>query len=314
MVEEEIRKHAHDLGIDLIGFISVEPLTECLANLKKRVDEGLSTGFEGATSEERIDYQRHFPEAKSGIIIGVNNYQSHKKPRDDKKRGMIASVAWGEDYHIVLRALMNELMVGINDDRKQNEKPPVKYMTFVDNSPLVDRGSAYRAGMGFFGKNNCLINKSLGSYFFIGQILLDEEIIFNSPKTVPNGCGDCRRCIEACPNQALGDGYTLEPSRCISFLTQKKILAEAEEKRVEKYLYGCDICQQVCPYNKTLKRTAQEQFWVDNKVAFPEIDEILLLTNKKFKERFGKTAAGWRGKNMLVRNAFLIEKNKIRHD
>lgn len=314
MIEDEIRKAASDLGIDLIGFFSVEPLAECLPNLKKRFDEGLSTGFEGAPPEERIDYQRHFPDAKSGIVIGVNNYQSFEKPQDDKNRGMVASVSWGEDYHVILRALMNELMIKINIRQKLVDKPLVNYKVFVDNSPLVDRGSAYRSGLGFFGKNNCLINQTFGSYFFIGQILLDIKVSSIPEKPISGGCGECRRCIDACPNQALGNGYTLDPSKCISFLTQKKGLSGEEETRIKQYLYGCDICQQVCPYNQTLKTTAEKRFWTNPEMVYPEIEKILALTNNKFKEGFGKTGGGWRGKNVLIRNALLIEKNKKNHD
>jgi len=314
MIEEEIRKIAFDLGIDLIGFFSVESLVECLPYLIKRYEAGLITGFEGGLPKERINYHHFFQNAKSGIVIGVSSYQKLKKPKDDKKRVELASVSWGEDYHAVLFHLMNHLMEKINENLIIQGKPAVNYKAVVDNSPLVDRGSAYRAGLGFFGKNNLLISQTLGSYFFIGQILLDDEIAFRPTQIIPNGCGDCRRCLDACPYQALGEGYTLDPSRCISFLTQKKNLSPDEEKRIKTYLYGCDLCQQVCPYNKDLKKTSESQFWTSPELAYPDIEDILVMTNKAFKERFGKTAAGWRGKKTFVRNATLIEKNEKKND
>ncbi|MDO9493514.1 tRNA epoxyqueuosine(34) reductase QueG [Acetobacterium sp.] len=314
MTEKQIRKLAEQTGIDLIGFFSVEPLRECLPYLIKRHQAGFSTGFEDGEPEQRIDYLRAFPSAKAGIVIGVSNYQSFAAVVDDPVRGQLASVTWGEDYHRVLRRKMSELMEAVNAEMKTLGRVPIQYQVFVDNSPLVDRGSAYRAGLGFFGKNNCLINRQLGSFFFIGQILLDCYIVFEPPKLVENGCGTCRRCLDACPNQALGEGFSLDPSKCISYLTQKKSLSADEEKRITTYLYGCDICQKVCPHNQHLEQTREEAFWIDADTASPTLEDILTLTNKGFKTRYGNTASGWRGKKNLVRNAQLIGKNKKRHD
>ena len=310
MNELEIRKFAKNLDIDLIGFFSTDSLVECLPHLEKRVSQGFTTEFERGTPEERIDYHRDFPSAKSGIVIGINYYQEIKKPVDDKFRGALAAVAWGKDYHLVLREKMLLLMEKINSELTRQGKQTVHYKSYVDNSPLVDRGSAYRAGLGFFGKNNCLINETLGSYFFIGQILLDCEINFEPLKPIPGSCGDCHRCLDVCPYEALGLGYSLDPSKCIAFLTQKKELTEEEETRVQHYLYGCDLCQQVCPHNQELKKTKEKDFWIEPETAYPEIKEIVNLSNKEFQRKFGKTSAGWRGKKVLVRNAELFEKKQ----
>lgn len=314
ITEKKIRELADQTGIDLLGFFSVEPLRECLPYLTRRHREGYSTGFEGGEPEDRIDYLRAFPAAKTGIVIGVSNYQSFATEADDQVRGQLASVTWGEDYHRVLGRKMNALMEAINHEMKTIGSSPVHYQAFVDNSPLVDRGSAYRAGLGFFGKNNCLINHQLGSFFFIGQILVDCYFQFKTPKLVKNGCGTCRLCLDACPQRALGAGFSLEPSKCISYLTQKKVLSADEEKRISTYLYGCDTCQKVCPYNQHLEQTREPAFWIEADTAAPVLEDILTLTNKGFKTRFGNTASGWRGKKNLIRNAQLILKNKKRHD
>lgn len=314
MTEEKIRKLAKQIGIDLIGFFSTEPLTECLPYLIKRDEAGFSTGYEGASPQERINYLEQFPNAKTGIVIGINSFQQLIAPNDEIARAKLASVSWGEDYHQILRLRMNQLMDAINSEQEENQKPLVKYKLFVDNSPLVDRGSAYRAGLGFFGKNNCLINDKLGSFFFIGQILLDCKILFKPSVPRENGCNECRRCLDACPNGALEEGFSLDPSKCISYLTQKKVLLPEEESQITSYLYGCDICQQVCPYNQNLPKTREKFFWVDAETANPQIDQILKLTNKSFKNQFGNTASGWRGKNVLMRNAQLIKKNKLKND
>lgn len=314
MNEQAIRAFAMDLKIDLVGFFSVDPLKECLPHLEERLAQGFSTGFEGGPPQERIDYRHHFPGAKSGIVIGINYYQGLKRPEDDRLRGALAAVGWGMDYHLVLREKMNDLMKKINDQqnyqKNYQKKFPVSFKIFVDNSPLIDRGSAHRAGFGFFGKNNCLINETLGSYFFIGQILLDEFIEYAPVPVVPNGCGECRLCLDACPNGALGQGFTLDPLRCIANLTQKKDLTDEEKKRVTTYLYGCDLCQQVCPYNEKLETTKEKRFWIEPERAFPELEGVLNLSNTEFKRQFGKTAGGWRGKKVIVRNAMLLKKNK----
>lgn len=310
MTEEQIRALAKKIDIDLIGFFSVEPLMECLPYLCKRENKGFSTGFEGAPAVERINFYKQFPLAKTGIVIGINNFQTFKKLDDDQERGHIASVSWGEDYHKVLKRRMNELMTAVNLELEKNGEACSEYKIFVDNSPLVDRGSAYRAGLGFFGKNNCLINAQFGSYFFIGQILWGYEVSISDVAPVENGCHDCRRCLDACPGQALGDGYELNPSKCISFLTQKKNLSPLEEGYVKKYLYGCDICQQVCPYNQNLQKTNEKSFWIEAEVASPKLIDVLELTNNSYKKAYHETASGWRGKKVFLRNAELVLKNK----
>lgn len=314
MTEEKLRKLAEHIGIDLIGFFSTEPLTECLPYLIKRDKAGFSTGFEGGSPQERINYLEQFPNAKTGIVIGISNYQQLMAPNDEIVRAKLASVSWGEDYHQILRLRMNQLMDMINSEQEKNGKPQIKYKVFVDNSPLVDRGSAYRAGLGFFGKNNCIINEELGSCFFIGQVLLDSEILFIPLAPIENGCKECRRCLDACPNSALGEGFSLDPTKCISYLTQKKVLLPEEESRITTYLYGCDICQRICPYNQNLPKTKERSFWVDAETANQPIEEILTLTIKSFKNKYGKTASGWRGKNVMIRNAQLIKKNKLKND
>jgi epoxyqueuosine reductase len=164
--------------------------------------------------------------------------------------------------------------------------------------------------LGFFGKNNCLINDHLGSFFFIGQILVDFHMVFKQPQLVENGCGNCCLCVEACPNQALGEGFSLDPSKCISYLTQKKNLSADEEKGITSYLYGCDICQKVCPYNQQLEQTREKAFWIDGDTAAPILTDVLKLTNSEFRIQYKNTASGWRGKKNLIRNAQLIIKNK----
>ena len=310
ILEKKVREAAWKVGIDVIEFFTTEPLTECLEMLDKRYQSGLVTGFEGACPVKRINYQNYFELVKMGIAFGLNYYQGFEEPEDIKKRLKVASVAWGEDYHKVLNqmgtALMSELNALLPADKKIN------YKVFVDNSGLVDRGSAYRAGLGFFGKNNCLINEKLGSFFFIGQILIDQEIEFIKKKPVASQCENCQICIEKCPTGALGKDYYFDPRKCNAYLTQKKEISEFEEKYFKEYLYGCDLCQKYCPFNQKLKKTTLSAFYSTIDDKYPSPESILGMTNQKFKQRFKKTAAGWRGKKNLVRNANLIMKNRLK--
>lgn len=307
--EELIIQTGAESGIDLIGAFDINPLIEFYSRLNSRYEAGEITGFEGETPLNRINYHYFYPAAKAGIAIGINYYHPIKEPIDILKRGEIASVARGLDYHLVLREKAEKFMINLN---KKYQPSEIEYKIFIDNSGLIDRGSAYRAGLGFFGKNNSLISRDYGSYFFIGQILINKNINFNEKKINPAGCGDCRRCIDACPTGALMDNYQFDPRKCISYLTQKKTLTKKEEKTFTRYLYGCDLCQRVCPYNKKLKKTGEKSFQVSINKAFPELDSLVEISNKDFKKIFGETAVAWRGKKILSRNAKLIMKNRIK--
>jgi epoxyqueuosine reductase len=309
MVTEQIVKNcANLLGIDKIGFFSVEPLQECYEKLNERYQKGHVTGFERDVPEKRIDYHQYFAGAKMGIVFLLNYYQGFEEPKDINSRLKLSSMAWGQDYHQVLQEKGQALMTALNE--KLSEADRIEYKIFVDNSGLVDRGSAYRAGLGFFGKNNCLINEDLGSFFFIGQILLDQEIEFATKTVKESLCGACRICIDACPTAALGQNFSYDPRRCLSYLTQKKEIDASEEKYFKDYLYGCDLCQTRCPFNQHLRKTGEAAFLTQDDDKYPWPETILNMSNREFNSRFKKTSAGWRGKKNMVRNAKLIMKNR----
>ncbi len=308
--QAEIIRIGRESGLDLIGLFKTDPLDECFMRLKDRFVKGQVTGFEGEIPENRINYHYFYPPVKTGIAIGVNYFHPLKRPKNNRECGEIASVARGLDYHLVLRYKADELMKKLNKHCHKLNLEEIKYKVFVDNSGLIDRGSAYRAGFGFFGKNNCLINKDYGSYFFIGQILINQTISFEKNQVEAAGCGSCRLCIEACPTGALQDSFHFDPQKCISYLTQKKTLSKEEEKTFTQYLYGCDICQKVCPYNQKLKKTGQPAFQISQDKAYPNLKTLIEMSNAAFKKEFSTTALAWRGKKNLIRNAKLIMKNR----
>ena len=303
LTEELIVDWAEACGIEEIGFHDASPHEEWLSILNKRRDEGRVTDFENVAPEERIDYQKTFPEIKTVIVAAVPVSLGTTMPKDMTNRGRMAAVAWGRDYHFRVKEKMTAL-----GERIREAVPECRFQVYVDNSRLLDRASAWRAGLGFFGKNNLLINPRYGSFFFIGQLLLDQVVRFEEKSPLESQCGECTRCLKACPGSALEDGFTLDPQRCISYLTQKKVLLPEEEERIKDYLYGCDLCQLSCPFNQEMLKGLSEGG--DSQMIYPDLDWIIQMSQREFKGLFGQTAAGWRGKKVLARNAAIIKNRR----
>ena len=232
--------------------------------------------------EKRINPFLIMPSAKS-IIVFLVSYKSQEV-------GNISSYAYGKDYHLVLEEIAKK---GIE---LLNQKGYEGYY-FADTGDLCDRHLAYLAGLGFFGKNHFLINEKYGSYIFIGYIITDCEL---PPDEIKTGeCKNCGMCENACPTSALLEG---DFSRCLSFITQKKGGLSDEEKKLIKEcktIWGCDICQRVCPHNKNAKDAKNPHFSED---LITELFIPLKISNKEFKDMYGKRAFSWRGKNVILRN------------
>lgn len=299
--ESVIRQAASSLDIPMIGFTTPEPYHDWLSVLKTRREKGQITAFERTKPEKRITYDNCLDGLKTIIVIGMPYPSSAPVPDDVKERARVASVAWGKDYH----QLLTEKMTQLSEILKQ-DCPDLKARCYVDNSRLLDRLAAYRAGLGFFGKNNTLIHREYGSHFFIGQLLINQDVDYEKVLPLESQCGTCRRCLDACPNKALEDGFTLEPNRCIAYLTQKKSLTDEEKEQFGNYIYGCDICQAVCPYNMGKELLYQG----DTEWLFPKLDDLIHMDEATFKKEFLNTAAGWRGQQILIRNAEIIKEKR----
>ncbi len=226
--------------------------------------------------------------------------------KDNELRGNISLSAIGTDYHVQLKAILESLTKTICSNYKQAE---AKF--FVDNGPLVERELAVKAGLGFAGKNRNVITQAFGSFFFIGYILTNAVLPYSSNKNLGLSCGNCNLCIKACPGNALCE-QAFNVERCASYLTQKKGELTDEQKRIMgNKIYGCDICQIVCPFNKAVikncKHTTIEI--TDIEQANPLLCNIKNMTNKQFKERFSNTALFWRGASVIRRNAQIAIEN-----
>ena len=302
-IKVEIQKLAKEIGISKIGFTTADDFGYLEKTLRAGVEEGRTTGFEHKVIEERIKPKLSLESAKTIISIAVAypNKLPVKPPKTQYKRGKITPNSWGLDYHYVLQDKLNRLAKGIEELTENFE-----YKGMVDTGALVDTAVAKRAGIGFIGKNGLVISKEFGSYMYLGELITNLEI--EPDQEVDYGCGDCTRCLEACPTSCLiGDG-TMNARRCLSFQTQDKGMMDMEfRKKIKTVIYGCDICQICCPYNRGIDNPLASE--IDPELAHPELIPFLELTNKSFKEQFGMIAGSWRGKNILQRNAIIALAN-----
>ena len=302
-IKEEIINLAKDIGISKIGFTTADDFDYLEKSLRLAVEEGRNSGFEHKNIEERIKPKLSLASAKTIISIAVA-YPHKLKQQPQKtayKRGKFTPNSWGLDYHYVLQDKLDRLAKGIEELTADFE-----YKGMVDTGALVDTAVAQRAGIGFIGKNGLVISKEFGSYMFLGELITNLDIEPDQP--VDYGCGDCNRCVTACPTSCLiGDG-SMNAKRCLSFQTQDKGVMDLEfRKKIKTVIYGCDICQICCPYNKGLDNPLATE--IDPELSHPELLPFLELSNGQFKEKFGHVAGSWRGKNILQRNAIIALAN-----
>ena len=267
--------------------------------------------FVSADLQKRTDPSATLTGVKSIIVIGVAPQGEGLAPAGNSQSGQLSSLGVDSDYHVVVRGLLRELV----DELKT--LGAFRYKILVDGSGLDERALAERAGLGFFGRNGLIISEKFGSRFNIGCVLTDLELppnlksqsffveggsgghpFFSKKGSPPENLScppDCNLCVKSCPTGALG-GVGLDAARCISYLTQKEELSEEEEKMLFGQLYGCDICQNVCPFNK--KR----------KVATVNVKEWIEMSDADFRDKYGHSAMLWRGTEVLKRNAKAILK------
>lgn len=306
-----LKQRARALGFELVG---IAPATA--ADGFERLAEWLDRGFAGAMAymERHAQARRHptsiLPSVRCVVMVGLN-YRTAKSEDDNPKSGFrtphsgfgtIASYALGDDYHDVLRRKLNELLAWV-----QAEAPGTHGRGVVDTAPLLERDFARRAGLGWFGKNTMLIDKRLGSFFFLGALLLDIALPPDEPFTAQH-CGTCTACLDACPTQAFAGPFELDARRCISYLTIELHGPIPEELRpgVGPWLFGCDVCQDVCPWNRKAPLGREPALEPQPELAAVDPVELLGMTEDEFRRRFRGTAI-WRTKRQgLVRNAAIV--------
>jgi len=296
-LKEIIIKKSKELNIDAIGFTDALPLFNLEEYLKYRYENNKATEFEETDLRKRIDPKLTMENCKTIIVIGLSYNVDYRQKANYKLRGSLSRSSWGVDYHRVVKDKLVQLAKEIN------KVQDFDYKAYVDTGPLIDRELAYKAGMGYYGKNCNIINQRYGSFIFIGYMLTDLEID-DFDDIVENQCGDCELCLTACPTNALEDSHRLNPKRCISYLTQTKDEIDIDlKKRMGVKIYGCDTCQLVCPKNKDAEKSKHEEFIPYVTKGSIDLKEMLVISNKEFKNKYGHMAGSWRGKKIFKRNA-----------
>ncbi len=293
-----IRTKAIELGFDEVGFAKVATLNDEGDRLK----DWLAQGYQGQMHylenhyELRIDPQKLLPDAQSVVCLSYNYFPEQTLT---DKGPQIAKYAYGKDYHKLLRKKLKQLLQTIQD-----ELPGVSGRACVDSAPIMEREWAKRAGLGWYGKNGLIINPKKGSYFFLAELLLNVPLEYTVP--ISDHCGTCTRCISACPTEAIAEeGYTLDASKCISYLTielKADQIPEAYKSKMENWIFGCDICQDVCPWNKFSKPHNESKFLPSEMLEAMESEDWAGLTQEKFDALFVGSAVRRTGFAGLQRN------------
>ena len=295
MKKEQLKEFCKSIGLNCVGIAGIGPYHDLEKIIKQRLLNGYVTGMEEPIIENRINPKDTMENVKSIIVCAFPYYAG------DFDECNLSKYCCGEDYHIVVKNFLQKICDYLSDNISDFE-----YKYFADNGPLVDRYLAYLSGIGYFGINNNIIIDEYGSYVFIGYIMTNYEFKIDTP--IDKTCIKCGKCVKYCPGNALLGNYEMNPKRCLSYITQKKGELEEEEINILKEnrkIFGCDICQDVCPHNKNIPLTNINKF-KDNIISKLDKEEIDEISNKEFKRRYGSRAFSWRGKSIIKRNIDLI--------
>ncbi len=303
---------ARDAGFAVFGVTSAEPLWSLVPFLEDYYREGRASGFEHPMGEQRWHPRALFPSAQSLIAVALP-YETESRQtlrRPPGRRGVVSRYAWGQDYHRVLHGRLADLSARLEalSGRK------LRTQVCIDTSPLVDRAVALRAGIGWLGKNAMLITEKYGSYVFLGALLVDARMEPAPTQRVNGGphvgCGECNRCLCACPTGALVRPGQLDSKKCLSGVTQSKGVIPSEyATKLGRRVWGCDTCQAVCPHNRNVASSAHCEFDPDPELAYPDLASLLSISSRRFKAVYGHMAVAWRGHQVLRRNAIIALAN-----
>lgn len=301
-LKDDMRKAAPSLGIDKIGVASADPFTSLKQVLVRHRELGRESGFEEPDLDKRTNPALLFDNPQSIIAIAVA-YPSklHNPPKSEPgaRRGIMSRSAWGEDYHKVLRDRLAKLEAWLLE-----RVPEMRAESMVDTGALSDRAVAERAGIGWSAKNCSILTEDLGSWVYLGEMITNLPLPPDEPVT--EGCGECTKCIDACPTDALVGPGQLDSQRCISFVTQTKgFVSDEFMHKIGNRLYGCDTCQTVCPVNRGKNWTHQPELQPDHELVKPLLVPLLTIGNREFKERYAASSSAWRGKKPIQRNAII---------
>jgi len=280
-----IKSIATELGFNFCGISKAEFLEENASQL----EEWLKRGYQGSMSylenhfDKRLDPTLLVPGAKSVISLIYNYFPEKDLATDSPLK--IAKYAYGEDYHFVIKDKLNEFLQRIHENIGE-----VHGRAFVDSAPVMERVLARKSGLGWIGKNSLLLNRSMGSFFFIAELIVDLELEYDGP--IKDYCGSCTACMDACPTDAIPQPYVVDGSKCISYFTieLKDEIPSSVEGKFENWIFGCDICQDVCPWNSFSKPHQEPRFTPHPEVEKMKQEDWKEITNEVFQKLFKKSA------------------------
>lgn len=304
MKSAQIKERARQAGFSVAGIAPVEASPELL-----HYPEWLKAGYAGTMEylkkhqAARMDPGLLLEDARSVIVCAVNYNTAPPRTSYDALRAWISRYAWGLDYHDTIKARLREFAEWIQTHAGCRTR------TFVDTGPVNERVFAKYAGLGWFGKNTCIINEKIGSWLFLGCILSDAVFDYDVP--APDRCGTCTRCLDACPTGAFVAPYTLDSRKCISYQTieLRGDIPESDRPGIGHHLFGCDICQDVCPWNRRAPASTAAEFQPKPELLWPEIEKLLELDEAQWMQLIRGTALRRAKVRGLIRNLMVVAGN-----
>ncbi|ERI92627.1 putative iron-sulfur cluster-binding protein [Clostridiales bacterium oral taxon 876 str. F0540] len=289
--KERIINFSKNLGIDTIGFCKCRVFEELRTFYEERKLKNYENEFEEKDIEKRINPFISMESGKTIISIAF----PYIYEEETNSEIYFSKYTRGKDYHQVVSYYLEKICEFI-------EGLGGKAEYFVDSNALPERYIAYLCGVGFIGKNNMVITEKYGSYVFLGEIITDLEIKEDEP--IKQKCGECTLCLNECPTKSINKNGSY-PNICLSYITQKKQIEDVWFEKLNGRMFGCDSCQNICPYNRNIELSSIEQFKPYEFMKNISLEELINIDKNIFKEKYSATSCGWRGKNILQRNAFI---------
>lgn len=305
---EQIKSKALELGFSKVGIARADALADEGARLTEWLHRGYHAEMQWMEKnpEKRMDPTLIVPGAKSVISVAVN-YYTPQEHASGPQYGKISRYAWGDDYHILVTKRIQTLFECI-----KQMMPESQGRYYVDTGPVMDKAWAARAGIGWQGKHTNIITKEFGSWVFLGEIITTLELDADDP--MEDFCGSCTACIDACPTDAIREPYVVDSSACISYLTieHRGEIPESLGDKFGQWVYGCDICQDVCPWNRFQQPTVQTEFFPRDHNIAPPIDDLRVMTQEEFSRQYKNSPIKRTKREGLTRNAEIVYRNAQR--
>jgi len=302
ILAENIKQRALFEGFNKVGIVGAESLEDEGRRLKEWLARGHhgEMGWMARDVHKRIDPREVFPQARSVVVVALNYFTPHQH-QQSPATGKVSRYAWGDDYHDVVKEKLVSLLEWIKE-----QEPSANGKVCVDIQPVMDKAWAVRAGLGWLGKHSNVITQEHGSWVFIGELLLNLDLEHDSER-VEDHCGTCTLCIDACPTAAITEPYVVDSNKCISYATIELRAPELPaEMDLTGWLYGCDVCQDVCPWNRFEQATSEMRFEPREGNINVELDEVLEFTPESYAARYRGSAMKRAKLTGLQRNARVL--------